>query len=236
MRVLVAIPWRSQADREYAHDLTVQHYRELLPDANIVDIDTDHIPFCLAACRNKAVRIAEDHGADVVVLGDADTLPERDPLLSAIEQARYSRFVHLPYTEYRSLGATGTGQHRAGKPLQDCDHLTVDGACSGVYVTTPATWWAHGGQDERHLGWGAEDASWWCAHTTLLRAEPVRHEGRVYALGHESQVKEGPRYTANFALCHRYHQAQGDPTAMRALIAEQANAATCEKSASVTGG
>lgn len=235
-RVLVAVPWRAQPHRVYAHELTAAHYRRLLPDADIVDVDTDHDPFCLAACRNKGVRIAELGSYDIAVLADADTLPERKPLLAAIAGAQTSGLVHLPYTEYRSLGATGTGQHRAGKNLEDCDHLTVDGACSGVYVTTPATWWAHGGQDERHLGWGAEDASWWCAHTTLLGAEPVRHEGRVYALGHESQVKEGPQYTANFALCHRYHQAQGDPAAMRALIAEQGNAVTWTKSASVAGG
>jgi hypothetical protein len=235
-RVLVAIPWRPQPDRVYAHDQTRERYREILPDAEIVDVDTDHEPFCLAACRNKGVRLTEEHGADIAVIGDADTLVEPEPLLAAIKGALTSGLVHLPYTKYRSLGATGTGQHRAGKKLEDCDHLAVDGACSGIYVTTPATWWAHGGQDERHLGWGAEDASWWCAHATLLGAEPVRHEGRVYALGHEAQVKEGPQYTANFALCHRYHQAQGDPAAMRALIAEQANAVTCKESASAAGG
>lgn len=236
IRILVAIPWRPQPDRVYAHDLVLQRYRELLPEARIRDVDTDHKPFCLAACRNRGVRLAELGNYDVVVLGDADTLPEREPLLGAIEGAQTSGLVHLPYTEYRSLGATGTGQRRAGTPLQDCDHLAVDGACSGVYVTTPTTWRAHGGQDERHLGWGAEDASWWCAHTTLLGAEPARHEGRVYALGHESQVKEGPQYTANFALCYRYHQAQCDPTAMRALIAEQGNAVTWDKSPSSTRG
>jgi hypothetical protein len=221
MRVLVAVPWRAQPDRVYAHDLTVQRYREILPDAHIVDVDTDHTPFCLAACRNNGVRRADEHGADVVVLADADTLPEREPLLEAIEQARYSRFVHLPYTEYRSLRATGTGQHRAGKPLQECDHLTVDGACSGVYVTTPATWWSHGGQDELFRGWAPEDAAWMCAHKTLLGAEPVRHEGRVYALHHNSPVKNGPDFEAGYARIYRYHQAQGNPAAMRALIAEQ---------------
>lgn len=222
-RVLVGIPWRPQPHRLYAYDLTVARYRELLPDADIVAVDTDHEPFCLAGCRNEAVRLAEDRGADVVVLADADTLPEAKPLREAIDQARYSRFVHLPYTEYRSLRADGTKHYRHGVALEDCAHMVVGGACSGVYVTTPKTWWSHGGQDERHLGWGGEDASWYAAHTTLLGAEPVRHEGRVYALHHETQVKEGPQYTANFALVYRYHQAQGDPEAMRALVTEGAS-------------
>jgi hypothetical protein len=219
-RILVAIPWRFQHHRVPAHNLTVARYRELLPNTVITCVDTVHEPFCLAACRNEGVRLAEQGGYDVAVIGDADTLPEREPLLEAIEQARYSRLVHLPYTEYRSLRADGTEQYRAGTPLEECNHLVVDGAASGVYVTTPATWWAHGGQDERFRGWGGEDAAWYAAHTTLLGAEPVRHEGRVYALHHESQVKEGVQCTANFALVYRYHQAQGDRAAMRALVTE----------------
>lgn len=237
-RVFVGVPWRPQPNRVYAHDLTVQRYRDLLPDADITDVDTEHEPFCLAACRNRAVRLAEAEGYDVVVLADADTLPERKPLLTAIEQARYSRFVHLPYTEYRSLRADGTRQHRAGRPLETCSHITIPFATSGVYVTTPATWWSCGGQDERLLGWGMEDVCWLVAHRTLLGAEPVRHEGRVYALHHQPAVKEGAQYDANVALYHRYLAAgdTGDPNAVRALITENDNSLTCGKSPSPTGG
>jgi hypothetical protein len=221
LRVLVAIPWRPQPDRVYAHHLTRERYAELLPGVDIVDVDTEHDPFCLAGCRNKGVRLAEDMAADVVVLGDADTLPEREPLLAAIEGAARDGLVHLPYTQYWSLRGDGTAQYRRGVPLERCNHFEVPGACSGVYVASPATWWAHGGQDERFLGWGAEDAAFWSAHVALLGSEPVRHEGRVYSLTHESATKEGPQYTANFALCYRYHQAQSDPEAMRALIGER---------------
>lgn len=219
-RVLVGIPWRPQPHRVYAHDLTVARYRKLLPGAAVMDVDTDHEQFCLAACRNKAVRTAQAADFDVVVLGDADTLPEQKPLLEAIEQARYSRLVHLPYSEYRSLRQAGTDQFLAGAQLEDCDHLVVDGACSGIYVVRPDTWWAHGGQDERFQGWGGEDAAWSAAHTCLLGAEPVRHAGRVYALHHDTAPKEGDQYTANFALVYRYHQAQHSPDVMSALIAE----------------
>lgn len=201
-------------------------------------MDTRHEPFCLAACRNEGVRTAEALGCDVVVLGDADTLPEREPLLAAIEAAQTSGLVHLPYTEYQSLGATGTGQHRAGKRLEDCDHVTIPFATSGVYVTTPATWRACGGQDERLLGWGMEDVCWLVAHRALLGADPARHDGRVYALGHESQVKEGEQYERNVALYQRYLEAgdSGNPDAVRAIVAEHANAVTCEKSTSSTRG
>lgn len=221
LRVLVAIPWRPQPSRMIAHEETVDRYRELLPGVEIVDVDTGHEPFCLAACRNRGVRLAEESGADVVVLGDADTLPEREPLLSAIEGAAASGLVHLPYTSYRSLRGRGTREYRLGKPLRECDHFTVPGACSGVYVTTPATWWAHGGQDERFAGWAPEDMAWLISHRTLLGAEPVRHEGYVYALAHESAAKAGPVYERCVALYQRYMAAAGDAEEVRALIAER---------------
>lgn len=224
MRVLVGIPWRPQPDRVYAHDITVRRYRDLLPDADIVDVDTDHTPFCLAACRNKAVQLAEERGCDVVVLTDADTLPEPEPLTAAIQLAALDakagvHRTHLPYTEYRSLGRHGTDQLLDGVPLDRCAHVVIPFATSGVYVTTPATWWAAGGQDEEMLGWGMEDMAWLVAHRLLLGCEPARHQGRVYALHHESPVKHGPQYDRNVARYRRYLQAAetGDVDAVRRL-------------------
>lgn len=234
-RVLVGIPWREQPHRVYAHDLTVRRYRDLLPDADVVDVDTDHDLFCLAACRNEIVRRAEASAYDVVVLADADTLPERGPLLEAVEQARYSRFVHLPYTEYRSLRRDGTDQALDGVPLERCAHVTIPFATSGVYVTTPASWWASGGQDEHFQGWGLEDFAWLIAHRTLLGADPTRHDGRVYALHHESADKHGDQYDRNVARYQQYLSAAetGDVNTIRALTAEPV---TCGKSTSATTG
>jgi hypothetical protein len=220
MRVLVAIPWRPQPHREYAHDLTVKRYRELLPDAEIVDVDTSHESFCLAGCRNLGVNLAQIGGHDVVVLADADTLPEKEPLHGAIDAALTSGLVHLPYTQYRSLRADGTRQYLSGWELQNCNHLVVPNACSGVYVTTPATWWSHGGQDEKFRSWSPEDVAWFISHKTLLGAEPIRHIGRVYALHHDSPVKEGDDFDEGYARIYRYMQADGDEDAIRALISE----------------
>ena len=223
-RVLVGIPWRAQPHRVYAHDLTVARYRDLLPDAYIMDVDTKHDTFCLAACRNRAVWLAETCGYDVVVLADADTLPEQKPLVAAIEAAAGDSRVHLPYTEYRSLRRDGTDQALDGIPLDRCAHMVVPFATSGVYVTTPATWWACGGQDERFQGWAPEDMAWLIAHRLLLGAEPARHEGRVYALHHESPTKTGPTYDAAVELYQRYVQAgdAGDIEAVRRLVTERA--------------
>jgi hypothetical protein len=224
MRVFVGVPWRPQPHRVYAHDLTIARYRGLLPDADVVDVDTDHEPFCLAACRNEIVRRAEAGGHDVVVLADADTLPEREPLVAAIHGAASDSRVHLPYTEYRSLRRDGTDQALDGVPLNQCAHLVVPYATSGVYVTTPAAWWASGGQDERFKGWAPEDTAWLIAHRLLLGCEPARHQGRVYALHHESPPKTGPDYDAAVDLYQRYLTAgdAGDVDAIRRLVAQGA--------------
>ena len=221
--VTVVIPWRPQPSREWAFGATTAWYRDNLPDARLLPVDSGDAVFNLAQCRNLGVELADD---DVVVIGDADTVPELEPLLAAIEGARESGLVHLPYTRYHWLGASGTAQFAAGGALADCDHELVMGACSGVYVAAPETWRAHGGQDERFRGWGFEDAAWYLAHQAILGSPPVRHEGRVYALHHTAELREGPQYDANAALMERYRAAADNADAMRQLVFSAANART----------
>lgn len=225
-KVLVAIPWRPQPHRLYAFDKVYDWYKTLFPHSVVVPIDTGHEPFCLAACRNRGVQFAEDTDAGVVILADADTLPEPDPLYAAVEACTTSGLVHLPYTEYRSLRQDGTDQYLTGTPLPDCNHLTVPYATSGVYVTTPQAWWASGGQDEMFLGWAPEDMAWLISHRLLLGAEPVRHEGRVYALHHDSPPKTGTAYDAAVKRYQRYLEAgdAGDVATIRALVHESGHA------------
>lgn len=217
--VTVCIPWRPQPSRLDAYARVTAEYRRILPEARIVAVDTDDSPFNLAACRNRAVELYGGSGG-VVVLSDADTMPEEGPLRAAIRGAATSGRVHLPYDEYRWLGDDGSAQFAAGVPLIDCDFELVHGACSGVYVTSAATWAAHSGQDERFRGWGYEDAAWHVAHTTLL-GTPIRHEGRVYALHHVAEVRAGTHFDANAALMDRYRAASGEPVSMSALIGER---------------
>jgi hypothetical protein len=239
--VTVVLPWRPQPSRVDAFERVVAWYRQHLPEAEIVTVDSGDDVFNLARCRNigvtdaarnadsarvaDAARDADAHDTDaarnadeVVVIGDADTLPEIGPLRSAIAAARTSPLVQLPYTEYHWLGREGTEQFHAGTPLAECEFELVRGACSGVYVTTPATWWSHGGQDERFRGWGFEDAAWFVAHETLLGAPPQRHEGAVYALHHTAEVREGPHYDANATLMESYREASGSSDDMARFV------------------
>ncbi|WP_156155623.1 hypothetical protein [Frigoribacterium sp. MEB024] len=214
--VTVVLPWRPQPSRVAAFEVVRDWYADALPEAEIRTIDSPDPVFNLAQCRNLGVAgLADD---EVAVIGDADTLPQREPLLAAIEAARTSGRVHLPYTEYHWLGRDGTAQAAAGTPLERCDFELVRGACSGVYVTRASSWRSHGGQDERFRGWGFEDAAWYLAHTTLLGEAPRRHEGMVFALHHQAEVREGPQYDANAALMQRYRDAAVGADAMRAVV------------------
>ncbi|TDN91779.1 hypothetical protein [Microbacterium sp. BK668] len=217
--VRIAIPWRPQPSRLEAFDRVVEWYRRNLPGVPLVTVDTDEETFVLAACRNAAM--SEAAFDEVVVIGDADTIPERDPLLAAIRTAAVSDRVQLPYDEYRWLGRTGTADYVTGVPPEDCRvEQVVHTACSGVYVATPRVWASHGGQDEGFRGWGFEDAAWFEAHSTLLGGPPQRHPGRVYALHHAAAPREGERFQANVDRMGRYRAAAGDTRAMRLLVAQ----------------
>ena len=203
-----------------AFERVTDWYGRMLPELRVSTIDSPDPVFNLALCRNLAVASLDDPD-DVVVLGDADTLPEPDALRAAVAAARTSHLVHLPYTAYHWLGPNGSAQFAAGIPPERCDFELINGACSGVYVTTRRAWERHGGQDPRFRGWGYEDAAWNLAHTTMLGAAPQRHPGRVYALHHHAETRAGTQYDANAALMDRYRDASGDVPAMASLISER---------------
>jgi len=217
MMVTVIIPWRPQPTRLWAFDAVTRWYRRNLPDATIVTVDSGDAVFNLARCRNQGIAGVADRD-EVSIINDADTIPQRGPLLEAIEAARTDDFVHLPYTEYHWLGEDGTSAYERGMALEDCEFELVHGACSGVYVTTPSTWSSHGGQDETFRGWGFEDAAWYLAHETLLGEPPRRHNGTVFALHHEAQPRHGIQYDANAQRMDRYRAAQSNTDAMAQLV------------------
>ena len=213
----VLVPWRPQPSRIEAFDALKAWYARHLPDAVIRTFDSADELFNLSACRNIAIASIDDQN-EVVVINDADTVPELGPLREAIADAATSNLVHLPYDRYHWLGREGTAQFLAGTEPADCAYELVIGARSGVYVTTPATWWSHGGQDERFRGWGFEDAAWYVAHETLLGETPRRHSGAVYALHHETQLREGPQYDLNAGLMDRYTASSASRDEMAQLV------------------
>lgn len=221
MRVACVIPWRGgDAHRERHHETVRAHLTSLLPDAVHIDADSGHEPFSRAGSRNRGVQLAQDVGADVVILCDADTLVSAGPLYAALESAHDNR-LHLPFTKFLGVSEAGLAAYEAGTPIERCEMaMDMDNATGSVLVITPHAWWRAGGMDERYRGWGMEDVAFRYAAETLL-GETVRHEGTVYHLWHPiTWSPHTPEYQANAALLDRYGKVLGDPDGMRALIAE----------------
>lgn len=228
MRVACVIPWRGgHLDRERHHDTVRAHLQQMLPDAWHIDADSGHQPFSRAGSRNRGVHLAQDVGADVVVLCDADTLPEPDPLIAAIEGASRDGHLHLPYARFRGFSPEGTAAYLAGIPAGECDvEQETDWSTGGVLVATPAAWWGAGGMDERFVAYGYEDEAFKAAADTLL-GPTMRHPGTIWHLWHVQQMGVGsPKHTANGRLAARYAAAESNPKAMRALVAEHAQLAS----------
>lgn len=225
MRVAVVIPWRGgQPDREAHHKTVRAHLRKLLPDAWHIDADSGQQLFSRAGSRNHGVRLAQDVDADVIVLCDADTLPEAEPLQAAIDSA-HDGLLHLPYVHFRGLSQNGTRLYLDGTKPEACEtELAHDWATGGCLVLTPDAWWRAGGMDERMVGYGFEDTAFRIAADALL-GPTVKHSGIIWHLWHEKQMGLGsPEHTANGHLAARYVAAEGNAEAVREIVSEFARA------------
>ena len=207
--LLVAVPWRDRGSRTAARSLSyvVRHLEDVTGVEPIL-VDSPSPVFSLAAARNRAFELS----GGVVVVCDADTVPDGDALLAAIDLARTSPSVILPFTLFRALTPEATEEVLAGDraPRDAADLLTLDWSVGGVQVASVATWTALGGQDERFTGWGCEDTAFYL--TSLARERPhQRVEGQIHHLWHPRAVDErSPEYVYNEQLLRRYEVAYHD--------------------------
>ncbi|WP_329520509.1 glycosyltransferase [Spirillospora sp. NBC_01491] len=216
-RVTVAIPFRGGAlDREIHAEYVAARLAEMLPEAQhlVVDVEGE---FSRARARNEAVRQAGD---GVVVLCDADTVPQEAPLRDAIAAAADDGRLHLPYTTFRGLSAEGTlavyarGLDPHHAPAAETSMRSI----GGIWVIRADAYWQAGGMDEQFRTWGFEDDAFWAAAGTLL-GEPVRHHGVITHLRHEQAARIGsPAYRRNRARNQLYTRARTSPEQMRRLV------------------
>jgi glycosyltransferase involved in cell wall biosynthesis len=221
MSVTVVVPFRGgQVDREVAFAHTCAHLRRILPGARLIVADTERKPFNRSGARNAGVREA---GSGIVVVCDADSLPEREPVEAAIEAAA-DGLLHLPYTIFTGLTREQTlrvllqGHAPAGigKP-----ELVTTNSVGGALVIDHDAYWEAGGQDEGFHGWGGEDVAFRFACDSLL-GPTERHDGVLYGLWHPSEMnRTSQQYRRNIARENRYRGLRLNPRAMRKLIAER---------------
>jgi glycosyltransferase involved in cell wall biosynthesis len=204
MKIGIVIPWREQPSRIPPFKALVKWYEENLPEAKIYYPDRQSPVWLMSATRNDGVRMAEADGCDVIVMNDADTIPQIGPLMDAINAAYLDNKIHLPYTDYRMLGSNGTRQFLVNKiDLERCFHRSYRDACSGTNVFTPETWWSLGGNDEKFKQWGYEDTAILYVHQVVTGSDFIRHKGVAFSLGHDLQPR-GVTLQKNKSLYEHY--------------------------------
>ena len=189
MKVCVVIPWRSQRSRIPAMKATVAFYQEALQGLDFSIMLSDSVgSFNHAQARNSGVINAMQQGADVLIIGDADTIPETNALLASIHLAYNEAECVLPFTEYKSLTKAGTLMYLYfNKTLGKRFCKVIKGAVGSIYVIKPTLWLASGGQDSRFRGWGGEDIAFNHAYKILFKKDFARINASAISLQHRAK-------------------------------------------------
>ena len=218
MKAMLAIPFRGNGgERERILGKTLELLRNLYNWEHVELFDTSHPTFNRAATRNRGVFAAEQYGCDVVVVCDADSIPEQGPLRAAIHSAN-DGIIHFPFTsvvEYPvdrldELDPALSSARSIGKGWYPSQ--------GGCWVATPKAWWEAGGMDERILHWGPEDRAFLAAYKTLL-GDSVRHEGMLVCVTHGDRGREFDPGDVN--IMQQYEHAFGNKERMLEVIASR---------------
>lgn len=204
MQVALIVPYYDpDGSRLNAFDFVWIKLQELYSwDKSIIAPGVRHGVFNRGRARNQGVRSAENHKADVVVICDADSYPERDPLMRAIIGAANDGKVHFPMTRIHQLNQQGITAYTYGP------------SAGGCWVATPETWFELGGQDERG-GYSADDRPMLEIMEAFGKG-PVYHEGVMKCLWHSGEHRTVPKATTD--LIQEYLDLNRDPVAARKYL------------------
>ncbi|AEL98445.1 glycosyltransferase [Mycobacterium phage LinStu] len=225
----VAIPYRPGPGREQAFDLVRRWWRAWGFDVFVADSNPD-LPFSLSEARNNAVRLVEQSelGPGVVVVCDADTIPQCDVIRKAIKIASEPGHVIYPFTDYRYISSqwAGRAEDVSDDTLIETDFGAVatpiwnkENSVGGVIVTHSQTYWDLGGMDEKfERCWGFEDNAFVAVADTL--AKVIRLPGQVYSFSHEVEGvgRDWSKLNPNYWRNELYQMCWGNPKLMRELV------------------
>jgi len=189
-KIGLVIPWRPTPTRLKPFFAVRKWYQTNLPDIEIFYSDRPGDKWNAAACRNDGVKRAQEAHCDVIIINDADTLPEIEPLLEAIEQCKNDGLIHSPYNRCKYIDMEMSELYDSGANIKLIKYTQYNIATGGVWVCTPETWWSIGGMDEKFQQWGPEDAAFDIAHRIIKGVPLVQHQGYIYCLGHVHQVND----------------------------------------------
>lgn len=226
--VQLFVPWRTDhGHREQLWHACMLYWGQLIPGLTVTIGDrVSDDPINRAAARNAAAAFNADGAPpwEVAVFADADVMVDKAwQVHTAIWQARRTGHLVYAHTWRAGFGPEVTQRIVEGDSPQQWlaarDEWDIN-TFSSCYAVPRALWDAVGGFDDRFVGWGFEDLAFMHACRTLAGVSRV--EGVVYHLWHPRprEAQEGQRhYGANEALWRRYTAADGDPDAMRQVLA-----------------
>lgn len=247
--IAILVPLRTTiATVEGAHriplwELCCEWWQQYFPSAAIVtatDITPEleasspfQLPFSRATAINRAAAAEEAKDAEVLVIADADIIPDLRPLEEAIGRAQeIPHFgLHVPYNCVRHLSKHFTetciyseSDFFRRKFTEFAFHTThTSTSFGGVNVVSRQSFERVGGFDERFVGWGGEDDAF---KHSLEVAVGKTHviPGCITHLWHPTTSRETDQrdgyYDKNLELLGRYWAADM-PEFIDDLIAER---------------
>lgn len=190
MKIALVIPWKPTPSREKPLQAVLDWYKINLPDIDVIFANASDDIWLPSASRNIGVKKAQEAHIDIIIMNDADTIPEISSLLEAIDAAYNDNLIHLPYMDARYLDEKSSEQYYNNEKLvQDCLHTLYKypDADGGIWVFKPQTWWDLGGMDEHFKQWGYEDRALHMAHHIIKGQPYARHLGTIYSFNHKEQ-------------------------------------------------
>lgn len=241
-KLAVCIPWfGGDKDRTLAWEFTRAWYEGLGVPVYVGDDDSGSEWTNRARGCNRAVRQAIADGAEVVLIGDADTvIPERS-MWAGAHAARMTGQIIIGYTEYLKMARQTSRLIYGGRSVDSLrPQIRWLKHVSGAVFVTPELFELVGGFDERFTSWGGEDRAFWMACFSLGGGWHRIH-GPAWHLWHERSPERAgthPNRKVVVDLGRRYKRASGwltsggtlgklgdadrppDVDAMRALLSE----------------
>jgi hypothetical protein len=151
-------------------------------------------PWSRGAAINAGARQAGDW--DVMVIADADTVPEVEPVRKAVEMVRETNGAIRPHDTLWMMNPVETIKFVAGGPgnvtRRPKSLINLGG---GLLVVSRTAWERVGGYDETFVGWGHEDTH--LNTRLLLEAYWDRIPGMAWHLWHPRDDGKTPERWAN---------------------------------------
>jgi hypothetical protein len=203
---ILGFPYRATPERARIFELVEPLVRGMYDWDTVITRDSGHQTFNRAASRNMIAEYAMTVNVEVVVICDADSIPDPEILGETIDSVALHGGLRIPFDNVRVLPYNRflrtPEKYATIKPRNE-----YGPSCGGIYILRPYLWKTLGGMDERIEGWGFEDQIFLSAVNTF-DSGPIYHVGDLYNIDHPRE-KSVPEVAQNRALVDKYHAVEG---------------------------